>query len=738
MPAWKQLQVYEDKTAGLSAADIVSRLDEFEFLKSVPSFGRTDSHIWLYLSGDSLSERHPLWLEFDNPYVDVVNYYHLHEKAGRLEPLLVTETGDTRPFSTRQADYRSFLFLVPTDKVEGVLLELSGESPLLIPLSIGRPMALFESLSLQENFILFMYGIIFAMTVYNLMVYIGTRYAQYGWYVIYMTSMATSLVWNSGYGYAYIWRDMVWLQQNLGYLAYIGFIWGGLNFSRSFLNFSTHFPRFDRYYRWFAQLPLLLFALPFINKALTITFITSGMLTLTIVVLVMGILSWIKKAEAAWLFVICWVPMMVSMLSYNLTVVGIVQANFLTVHSAEIGVALESMMLSFALVYRLRRIQESASRRIHNAYNQVSEALALVEKSDSAKEAFLHSAGHQLKTPIHVLMGNLQILSEHVREPNYEKLVQQSDRSASQLLYKVDNLLTYSSVISDDCRRFVQRCDLRAEMDRVRDQWKHIYQAPDFKVDVEFFKNVPKTIEIDWIHVSKIIRIALEGPLECPDCSKVTLRFSLETKDDHTWLNCVIIRESMYLDEDLCAWYNDPDEKAGGDRSTGALLSRSLVELVGGIATVSNYSGGSRFDFSCPVIDIPFQKLDEIISCKGARILAVDDLEVNLKIMSAFLNKLEAIPVTAQSAKEALEIIKSSEIDLVLLDCLMPGMSGIDLAIAIREDKEISSTLPIIAVSANDTDIDRVKCQQAGMNDFISKPVRIDALKNVLGRWLLK
>jgi CheY-like chemotaxis protein/signal transduction histidine kinase len=735
---WKQLRVFEDESGQLSVTEIVSKLDDFKQLQTTPSFGRTDSHIWFYLSEESFSKRYSLWLEFDNPYVDVVNYYHLIDRGYGLEPVLVTETGDTKPFSSRQADYRSFLFTVPTQRVQGVLLELSGESPLLIPMTIGKPIELFEKLSLQENFILFMYGIIFSMTVYNLMVYIGTRYSQYGWYVIYMASMATSLLWNSGYGYAYVWKDMVWLQQNIGYLAYIGFIWGGLNFSRSFLGFKTHFPKFDRYFYWFAQLPLPFFAMPFIDKALTINFITIGMLTLTAVVILMGTLSWIKKAEAAWLFVICWVPMMVSMLSYNLTVVGLVKANFLTLHSAEIGVALESMMLSFALVYRLRRIQDSASKRIHNAYNQVSEALAMVEKSDSAKEAFLHSAGHQLKTPIHVLMGNLQLLSEHVREPDYEQLVQQSDRSACQLLYQVDNLLTYSAVVSDDCRRFVQRCDLRIEMERVRDQWKHIFQATDFTVDVEFSENIPKIIEIDWIHVSKIIRIALEGALEPTECNTASIHFTLVSSEGGSWLNCVVIRNGLFVDEQLSAWYNNLDDEDGVDRSTGALLSHSLVHLLGGTATLVNCSGGSRFDFSCPVIDVPDQTLDEVISCKGAKILVVDDLEVNLKIMSAFLAKLEAIPVTAQSAKEALEIIKSTDIDLVLLDCLMPVMNGMDLAITIRGDKTIASSLPIIAVSANDTDVDRVKCQQSGMNDFISKPVRIDALKNVLGRWLLK
>lgn len=734
---WKLLQVFEDTSGQLTAEELARSLDNFQYLQKMPSFGTTSSNIWFYLSADDIPSRGLLWLEFDNPYVDEVNFYHLINKPDGTDVRLVTETGDTRPFNSRQTDYRSFLFQVPLNRVDGVLLQVRGESPLLLPFSMGRPLEVFESLSLQENFILFMYGIIFAMTIYNLMVYVGTRYPQYGWYVVYMSSMATSLLFNSGYGYAYVWRDFVWLQHNIGYMAYTGFIWGGLNFTRSFLNLKKNFPVFDRYFRWFAQLPLLLIPLQFIDKAMTVSFITAGMATLTLVVLVMGLASCRRHVEAAWLFVLCWVPMMTGMLTYNLTVIGAIEGTFLRVHSAELGVAIESLMLSFALIYRLRRIEAVASRQIHDAYDKVSEALALVEKSDASKEAFLLSAGHQLKTPMHVLLGNLQLLSQQATEPDYGRLVEQSDRSATELQYKIDNLLTYSVIISGDASHRVETINLRTEFLRAREMWKHLQHKPGISIDVEFDASVPTLMAVDWIHIKKIVRIALENAIEPIESGKVTVAFSAEYRGEACRLKLIVEDNGPGMTEDLLEWYNCRDDKSHWNGSSmGMLLSRYLVEQVSGVARLSNHSHGGRFEFDCPFDEVVQDREEHLANLQGKRVLIVDDMDVNLKILAAFVRKLQADPIIVRSGQEALEYLSEDDADLILLDCLMPGLSGQDFCRLIRASKEIPSSLPVIAVSANDSDPDIESCYDAGMNDFLSKPVRLNVLKSKLEQWI--
>ncbi len=237
---WKLIQVLEDSSAELNVAQVVNQLGEFKYLTEMPSYGTSSSHFWFYLNAADLPKTKEVWIEFDNPGIDYVNFYHLKRVGQGLVAEQSAITGDTQLFSSRPVNYRSYLFPADLAAVDGVLIEVHGESPILVPFSMGTPQEAFEDLSLKENLILFLYGIIFAMTMYNLIVFLGTGYPQYGWYVVYMASMAISLLFSSGYGYAYVWHDNIWMQNNIGYIAYSTFIWGGFQFTRSFLNMFNH------------------------------------------------------------------------------------------------------------------------------------------------------------------------------------------------------------------------------------------------------------------------------------------------------------------------------------------------------------------------------------------------------------------------------------------------------------------------------------------------------------------
>ncbi|WP_246109360.1 hybrid sensor histidine kinase/response regulator [Reinekea thalattae] len=736
---WRSLQVYEDVSGSLSASDVLSRLGEFEYITSIPSYGATHSHIWVYLSDDAYVDGVPLWLELGNAYIDQVNFYHLihNQETGRLEPTLVTKTGDTRPFAARQIKHRSFIFLIPEDQTDGILIQARGQSPMLLPMILGDPVTVFERLTLYENFILFLYGVIFAMTIYNLMVYLGTRYPEYGWYIIYMVSMSTSILFNSGYGYAYIWQDMVWLQQNIGYLAYVGFTWGGLNFTRSYLSSKQHLPRFDRYFFWIAQSPLLIVPFLYVDKALTALLVTLSLLLLTISVIGVGIMSCRKKVQGSWLFVFCWVPMMASMFAYSLIVMGVLEPSYIGIRFAEIGVATESMVLSFALIYRLRQIQKTSNKEVYEAYSKVSDALKMVERSNASNEAFLLSAGHQLKTPIHVLIGNLQLLSEKAEFAEQVDIIDQTDLSATELLFKVDNLLTYSSLVSEGYRPFIQRCNVRAEIMRIQEYWKHIFANSEIKVDMRIDDSVPTILEMDWLHISKVIRNIIEAAMEILNCKQMYITFRLEYRASKPYLSADLTASNRFADEDIIDWYNSTNSDHWNGESMGALVSHMLIQEIGAQSKLSNRHSGAHLDVAFPVTEVSNQELAKEGAFKGKRILVVDDMAVNLKILSAFVKKLEATPITALSGQEALNKLSESKVDLILLDCMMPEMSGHELAQRVRANPELDSDIPIIAVSANDTDVDRLKCIQSGMNDFMAKPVRLDGLKAVLSQWLL-
>jgi len=120
-----------------------------------------------------------------------------------------------------------------------------------------------------------------------------------------------------------------------------------------------------------------------------------------------------------------------------------------------------------------------------------------------------------------------------------------------------------------------------------------------------------------------------------------------------------------------------------------------------------------------------------------ARVLVVEDNAVNRKIAVRFLEKMGCEVDSAEHGLAALEILKKQEsYDLILMDCQMPEMDGFEATAAIRELDSPCAETPIIALTANALRGDRDRCLEAGMNDYLSKPLDRTALRNVLLRWL--
>ena len=120
-----------------------------------------------------------------------------------------------------------------------------------------------------------------------------------------------------------------------------------------------------------------------------------------------------------------------------------------------------------------------------------------------------------------------------------------------------------------------------------------------------------------------------------------------------------------------------------------------------------------------------------------ARVLIVDDIEANVKLLEARLTAEYFETLTARSGPEALEICSTEGADVVLLDIMMPVMDGYETIKRIRDQKEFQQ-LPIIALTAKAMKEDRDKCIAAGANDYLSKPVDLDRLFSVMRVWLYR
>jgi len=156
-----------------------------------------------------------------------------------------------------------------------------------------------------------------------------------------------------------------------------------------------------------------------------------------------------------------------------------------------------------------------------------------------------------------------------------------------------------------------------------------------------------------------------------------------------------------------------------------SILFETILEVFG----EKRYLATSTSDYETSKVK------QDITSIHGAKILLVEDIEINQEIAIKFLGKAEAVVSIANNGKEAVEMVAESDYDCILMDCQMPVMDGYEATKTIRKDGRFSS-LPIIAMTANAMHSDRQKCIDAGMNDHVSKPINIQDLFSALLKWV--
>ena len=127
--------------------------------------------------------------------------------------------------------------------------------------------------------------------------------------------------------------------------------------------------------------------------------------------------------------------------------------------------------------------------------------------------------------------------------------------------------------------------------------------------------------------------------------------------------------------------------------------------------------------------------MPETLPAFNLHILVAEDNPVNQMVAGALLKKLGCSTVIVENGEEAVLKLEQESFDLVLMDCIMPVMDGLEATRTIRESGLPHHQIPIIAFTANTADEDQLACQQAGMDDFIDKPVTVEKMTGLLRRW---
>lgn len=347
-----QAYIFVDEDKKFKIEDLITFPDsKFKHQKNL-NFGMSKKAFWLKLDIKSINNENDWLLEIGHPVLDHVELYSPDENGNYS----VMETGDALPFHSRKVKQRTFAFDIhaKADTVTTYYLRVTSESTISIPLKIWNEKAMAENRADEQIIFGLYYGLILAMGLYNIFLFIYVRDLSYMYYVLYIVTFGLLQMSLNGLAFQYLWPNSTWLASYAPTFLIPGFVIFIIQFTRHFILSYQNTPRLDKVFKFLfwvgAVLTINSMMLP-ISSILWVI-VVYCFITLTIVIGA-AIRAWWKGYKPATYYLISWGGIFIGGFLYGFKSIGILPNIFITSYGLQIGAAMEVILLSVALAARI-------------------------------------------------------------------------------------------------------------------------------------------------------------------------------------------------------------------------------------------------------------------------------------------------------------------------------------------------------------------------------------------------
>lgn len=384
-----------------------------------------------------------------------------------------------------------------------------------------------------------------------------------------------------------------------------------------------------------------------------------------------------------------------------------------------------------------------SERRLQST--QLAEAKEAAESATRAKSQFLATMSHEIRTPMHGVIGMLEMLGTTSLDATQQRLLGTAETSAEALLRILDDVLDFSRI---EAGRLTVACtpvDLRDLIAAVVDLFAWQAEEKGLSIERRIDEKLARYVLTDGARLRQILLNLVSNAIKFTAHGKITVAVDVTGETpSHQTVRIVVLDTGIGIAHDDMARLFAPFTQAesstnghSGGSGLGLAISRRLVALLGGQITLSSEPGaGTRVttELALPIaaaddVNEP-QALPRPPHTRGPlKILVAEDNATNRELVAAQLERLGHRHTIVDDGEEALSAAANESFDVLLTDLQMPRRDGYALTQALREN---DATLHIIAMTANAMPDEKQRCLASGMDGFVAKPVRLDALRDIL------